>query len=246
MAGLTEIFRSSDEPVQDTDKLVDLFRNRAELKKEFAELRNEAYRLKDRIKEENAATERVQQKLNHLEALLLDPEWVHNVVAFYQLRRLGTHFEARVARFAEQLKQQREKRIRDKALAAWRKELEQERRQVDRQLGEHRARLQMLEDQLQSERHKLQTMGGLSKLMRGRSQAADVEALEASLRDAREQEAALLQELARIESVEPPPHEGLDIAAKRSINFMILSFVQQLYLQYYEDSLAGMAKEATE
>ena len=121
MASLTGIFKTEQEPVQDTDKLVDLFRNRSELKKEFAALRDEKYQLQDRVKERQGAVERVQQKLNHLEALLLDPEWVHNVVAFYQLRRLAAHCENKIVRFAEQLKQQREQKIHGKVLASWNK-----------------------------------------------------------------------------------------------------------------------------
>ncbi|MCH5376309.1 MAG: hypothetical protein JJ992_20250 [Planctomycetes bacterium] len=104
----------------------------------------------------------------------------------------------------------------------------------------------MLEGQLQAERNRLQSMNGLSKLMHGKAQASCIESIEATLSAARSRENELLGELNEIESREPPPHEGLDIAAKRSINFMILSFVQQLYLDYYEDSLATMAKEASD
>ena len=119
MASLTGIFKAdAPPPEQEKDKLVDLFRNRAELKKEFASLRDEKYRLQDRLKEHRASIERVEQKLNHLESLLLDPEWVHNVVTFYQLRRLSTHCASRLARFAEQLKQQRERRVLEKVLDA--------------------------------------------------------------------------------------------------------------------------------
>ena len=246
MAGLTGIFKTVEEPAQDSDKLVDLFRNRSELKKEFAALRDEKYRLEDRVKEHRASIERVQQKLNHLESLLLDPEWVHNVVAFYQLRRLAAHCEARLERFAEQLKQQREKRIRDKSLAGWKQEIDQKRRKVESRLGEHRQRMQMLEEQLQAERDKMQAMGGLSKLMHGKSQALCIESVESELAAAGTREAELLAEMERIDGMEPPPHEGLDIAAKRSINFMILSFAQQLYLDFYEDNLATVAKEASD
>jgi len=247
MSGLTDIFRAVDEPVeQDTDKLVDLFRNRAELKKEFAALRDEKYSLEDRVKEHRGAIERVQQQLNHLEALLLDPEWVHNVVTFYQLRRLAVHCETRLARFAEQLKQQREKRIQDKVLGAWREEINRQRADVDARIGEHRMRLQLLEDQLQAERHKLSTMGGLSKLMKGKAQAESVEDTQASVTAAQASELELLQELERIENAQAPAHEGLDIATKRSINFMILSYAQQLFMDYYEDDLAGLAKEASD
>ena len=247
MSGLTDIFKAVDEPVeQDTDKLVDLFRNRAELKKEFAALRNEKYSLEDRIKEHRGAIERVQQKLNHLEALLLDPEWVHNVVTFYQLRRLAAHCETRLARFAEQLKQQREKRIQDKTLGAWQKQINAQRADVEARIGQHRMKLQRLEDQLQAERHKLSTMGGLSKLMKGKAQSESVEEIEGSVAAAQAREMELLEELERIENAPPPAHEGLDMAAKRSINFMILSYAQQLFIDYYDDNLASLAKEASD
>lgn len=246
MASLTGIFKAEPEHAQDTDKLVDLFRNRAELKKEFAALRDEKYRLQDRIKEHRGAVERVQQKLNHLESLLLDPEWVYNVVVFYQLRRLAAHCENRVALFAEQLKRQREERIQKKLLARWNKKREQESAAIEQQIGEHRMQLQFLEDQLLSERHKLQTMGGLSKMLRGRNAEASVAAIEEKIAAANAREAELLRELDRIASLEPPPHEGLDVATKRSINFMVLSYAQQLYLMYEEDDLAGLAKEASE
>ena len=39
---------------------------------------------------------------------------------------------------------------------------------------------------------------------------------------------------------------GLDVAAKRSINFMILAYAQQLFLHYMEDDLVSLAKEAGE
>jgi predicted nuclease with TOPRIM domain len=246
VASLTGIFKTEPEAPQDTDKLVDLFRNRSELKKEFAALRNEKYQLQDRIKERQGAVERVQQKLGHLEALLLDPEWVHNVVAFYQLRRLAVHCENKIARFAEQLKRQREERVYSKVLATWTAQLEKESAKVERKIGEVRMRLQLLEDQLQAERHKLATMGGISKMFHGRSQESAVNEIEASIAKAQGEEQALLLELERIGNSTPPDQEGLDTAAKRSINFMILSFAQQLYLDYTEDNLAGLAKEASE
>src|SRR5210317_2363003 len=116
MASLTGLFKPEPEEDHSDDKLVDLFRNRVELKKEFAALRNEKYELQDRIKKHRGSIERVEQKLQHLESLLLDPEWVHNVAVFYQLRRLAAHCQAKVERFAEELKQQREQRQHAKLL----------------------------------------------------------------------------------------------------------------------------------
>lgn len=247
MASLTGIFKAVPEPPQqENDKLVDLFRNRAELKKEFASLRDEKYQLQDRIKEHRASIERVEQKLKHLESLLLDPEWVHNVVTFYQLRRLSAHCATRLARFAEQLKKQREKRIFDKVLEAWRAGQERAREKAEAAIGEQRMQVQLIEDQLQAERHRLDMMGGLSRMMKGKAQSQVIDEIEQSLEEARARESELLRKLEQIESAEPPPNPGLDVAAKRSINFMILSYAQQLYLFYLEDNLVGLAKEAGE
>lgn len=246
MGSITTIFKNAPEQQQDSDKLVDLFRNRAELKKEFAALRNEKYQLQDRIKTHQGATERVQQKLNHLESLLLDPDWVHNVVVFYQMRRLAAHCQAKIERFAEQLKQQREQRVHSKVLVAWNEERKQSSLKVQEKIGEHRLRVQVLEDQLQSERHKLLTMGSFAKMLRGRSQASKVDSLENTIASAQADEQELLRELEQVETLDPPAHQGLDMAAKRSINFMILAFAQQLYLDYTANNLVGLAKESSE
>ena len=67
MTSRTAIFGAVSEPETRQEKLVELFRNRAELKKEFAELRKEKYRLEKRIREQHGATARIVQKLEHLE-----------------------------------------------------------------------------------------------------------------------------------------------------------------------------------
>lgn len=246
MASLTTLFRNEAADPSETDKLVDLFRNRAELKKEFAALRNEKYQLQDRIKQHEGATARVQQQLNHLENLLLDPDWVHNVVAFYQLRRLAAHCQTKLARFAEQLKQQREQRMHGKVLATWNEQRERKSDAIQRKIGEHRMTLQLLEDQLQSERHRKQAMSGIARLFRGRSLAAEIDEIASRIEAAHEEEQELLRELDSVEKLMPPDQQGLDIGVKRSINFMILAFAQQLYLHFEVDELAVLAKEASE
>jgi chromosome segregation ATPase len=226
VAGLTGIFKPESEADQDADKLVDLFRNRVELKKEFAALRNEKYELQGRIKEHRGSIERVEQKLQHL--------------------RLAAHCQAKVERFAEELKQQREQRGYAKLLSKWKKQRQKQTDEVQALLGERRMRLQLLVDQLQGERHKLSTMGGVSRMFHARQQEESIGQIEASITAAQAKERKLLAQLARIEELEPPPAKGLDIEAKRSINFMVLAFVQQLYLQYADDNLAALSKESIE
>lgn len=246
MASLTTIFKSDATGGHETDKLVDLFRNRSELKKEFAALRNEKYLLQDRIKQHQGATARVQQQLLHLENLLHDPEWMHTVVVFYQLRQLTKDCKERLSRFAEELKLQSEQRAHSKILESWNERRKQQTIKLDRRVGEHRAVMQGLEDRLQSERHRLLTMNGFVRLFRGRAVAAEIEQITARIKTGELEEKELLQTLDGVQKLDPPDQQGLDIASKRSINFMILSFAQHLYLSYAEDNIVELAKEASE
>ena len=246
MAGLTGLFRNVQVPENENDKLVDLFRNRIALKKEFAALREEKYRLQDRIQEHRGSIERVEHKLQHLEALLLDPEWVHNVVVFYQMRRLASNCEVRLEGFAEQLKQQHEKRIEDYAIAQWSSDLERERAAIEERLNEQGAAVKEAGERLEAARSDLESMSGMSRILFRKSREAAVTQAETALEEARDAENEVRQELESIERRDPPAHKGLDVVTKRSVNFLILSFAQQLYLNYCEDDLAGMAKEAGE
>ena len=247
MTSLTAIFGNSDEkPEEESEKLLQLYWNRAELKKEFAGLRNEQFRLQERVKQQEGSTARVQQKLDHLERLLLDPDWVYNVIIYYQLKQLNLRCQSKIEKFAEQLKQQREQRQHNRLVGNWNERRAQEAAGVERQIGEQRMQVQMLEDQLQAERHRLATMSGFLKIFRRRSVTALLDNLAENIDSAQRQEEQLLLQFDEVQNRIPPDTEGLDIATKRLINFMILAFAQQLYLHFDKDNIAEMAKEASE
>ena len=228
------------------DKLHELYWNRAELKQAYAKQADEIHRLTKLIREQEGSTARVRQKLDHLENLLLDPEWVHNVVVFYQLRSLNARCCRRLAKFAEQLKQQREQRIHQGHLVDWNEKRKREAGVVEARIGELRGSLQTLEDALVAERQRLEDMNGISRMFRGRQASRDLEALEGEIVSTQADEQNLLAELETIRRRKPPEVPGLDVAAKRSINLMILAFAQDLYLRFEDRNLAAMVKEASE
>lgn len=250
MTSLTAIFGSSAEKPEDnemeSEKLLNLYWNRAELKKEFAELRNEKFQLNERIKEHQGATARVQQKLEQLENLLLDPTWVHNTVTYFQLQGLNLKCQAKVAKFAEQLKRQKEQKLHSRMVDDWNKHRSDEAVAVERQIGEQRLQAQMLEDRLQAERHRLATMSGFMKFFRGRSLTASLDQIAENIHAAQNKERMLFGELAEIQDRDPPDTQGLDVATKRMINFMILAFAQQQYLVLRKNDIAALAKESGE
>ena len=135
MGSLAALFGNSEEKPQDSEKLMDLYWNRAELKKSFADARKEHFRLQDKIKQQEGVAARLQQKLDHLEDLLIDPQWTHNVVVFYQLRGLAQRCERKLAKFAEQLKQQSEQKLQGDVTSEWNARLAEESAQVEEQLS---------------------------------------------------------------------------------------------------------------
>ena len=248
MASLTAIFGSStdkgEDGEQESEKLLNLYWNRAELKKEFARMRDEQFELKDRIKEHEGATARIQQKLDHLENLLLDPEWTYNIVTYFQLRGLNLRCQGKLAKFAEQLKQKREQKLHSHLLDEWNEERRLEAEAIESEIGEQRMQVQLLEDRLQAERHRLATMSGLMKLFRGRSLTASLDKLASEIDAAQAEERSLMYRYDEVQNRQPPDTQGLDIPTKRLINFMILAFAQQLYLHFREDDIAQLAKDA--
>jgi len=246
VSGLAAIFGNTGEKAQDSEKLLHLYWNRAELKKRFAGMRREQYKLQDKVKQQEGATARLQQKLDHLESLLIDPESAGNVVVFYQLRGLALHCQSKLSKFAEQLKQQREHRQHNGLLVAWNEERTGEVKAIESELATTRELVRRLDEQSQKDREHLSSMRGFLKIFRRRAIGATLENLGRQIDAASERERTLLLQLDEIRNRKPPENRGLDVATKRSINFMILSFAQQLFLLFADHDLALMAKEASE
>ncbi len=246
MGGLAALFGNSEEKTQDSDKLMDLYWNRAELKKSFANQKKEQYKLQDRIKREEGKSARLQQKLDHLEDLLLDPQWVHNVVVFYQLRNLAKSCERHLTTFAEQLKLQREQKQHEEYREEWQAKLAEETAQLQEMLLNHRNSMQQLEDQVAAGLQDLESLGFLAKIFKSRAVKAAIRESESQLEMARAEEEAMLSDLAAIDRRAEPEHRGLDVASKRSINLMILAFAQELFLNFEDKEFAKLVKEANE
>lgn len=246
MSSLASMFRSTAEQPSDDERLLQLYWNRNELKKEFARLREEQYRLRNLLKEQKGAHARTRQQLDYLEELLQDTRSARSVVVHYQLRSAGERCRRRLEKFAEELKQQREKKLRERALASWNAELASELRSLESAVTDKRAEIEQLEHERDQLRRKAALATGLFGLFRRRRLNADIELITADIHANEDLERDLEAQCAEIRGRTPPDVAGLDLLAKRSINCMILAFAQQLYLQFGNDEFAGMVKVATE
>jgi hypothetical protein len=115
--GFLKLSLRPDSPPEQDHRVLALFRNRAELKKAYGELQEEIFRLKDLIKQQEGATQRVQEMLNALEGRLGSAGTAYSALAFYQLRRLWQSGRELLTTFVADLVRQQEERERRAHLA---------------------------------------------------------------------------------------------------------------------------------
>src|SRR5277367_4438730 len=78
----------------DEERLMQLFQNRAGLKKAYADLKDEFHLLRDRLKQQEGATIRVQEQLDALGDLLAEPPPGFGALVFAQRRGLWKNTRA--------------------------------------------------------------------------------------------------------------------------------------------------------
>ena len=227
-------------------RVLALFRNRAELKKAFGDLKEEVERLKDRIKQQEGVTRRVRESLATLEKRLGVDETAYPALAFYQLRRLWQSGHELLERFAAELAAQQEERERRQHLA------EHNRAQF--------ARRQSAEQHLHVVRElAAQAHQRLTNLERERAQLRRIwqffkrRALEQALGRARTEAAAAdlsfeaaSRAAADIAAESAPQFPGLSLQARRLVNLTTIAYAEVMCVRLTGMPLLVMrAREAT-
>jgi len=230
---------------EEDHRVLALFRNRAELKKAHGELQEEIYRLKDRIKQQEGATQRVQEMLGALETRLGITETAFPALVFYQLRRLWQAGHELLERFVAELTAQQDERERRQHLAdhnrrqfAKRQAAEQGLRAAERLAAEEATRLAELNNaraRLRRFWHYFKRRALEQTLVQARAAAA---AADGALAVAR----AAVEEIAHDPAPEFP---GLSLDARRAINIAAIAYAEVLCLRLARTQLVMQAREAT-
>ena len=228
-------------------RVIELFRNRAELKKAYGGLQEESYRLKDLIKQQEAATQRVQEMLNELEARLSTNETAYATLAFYQLRRLWQSGRELIGQLVADLSRQQDERERKAHLALHNRQQFARRQVAEGQVGAAHAlseEASALVTQLENEHRTLRRFWHYFRRRalerRIATARAAVESAGASLGEARK----ALDEIGREAA---PEFQGLSLAARRSINLAAIAYAEVLCLRLTQlkAPLLKLAREAT-
>src|SRR5579863_2018903 len=228
----------------DDDRVLHLFRNRAELKKSHISLQDEVQRMKDRVKQQEGATARVQEMLQALEARLSQPESGYPTLVFYQLRELWNLGRTLLTQFATELAAQEERERR--AFFADHNRQQFERRQgIDAKLREAENKAVAARDavaQLEQQIARLRQFWHFFKrrTLRQRLQTASLQSMLCmqDLESARGARDAL--------DAEPTPEfAGLSIDARRAINQATIAYAQLLVERLSRTPLMELARTAS-
>lgn len=229
---------------EEEQRVLQLFRNRAELKKAYTELQDEIHRLKDRLKQQEGATARVQETLADLELRLGDPQSAYPALVFYQLRRLWNTGAGLLRAFGEDLEKQNVERERRLFLAEVNRQQFERRQHAEAEL---RAAEVAAADASQRCGALEATLRGLNRPWHHFKRRATEEQLSAAAAarlqaDAQLQEARAVLEALLAEAETPFP--GLSIEARRGINIAILAFAEILCLRLAGTPLLALARAA--
>jgi hypothetical protein len=227
------------------ERLVALFYNRVELKKELHALDDERYRLLDRLKLQESATQRAEEQMSSLEGFLGRPEEAIKCIAYFQLRAVWRAGSRRIETFAGELSRQQKDRERKQQLAEF------ERRQrgrvdaLEREIVDANLQRDQLlaEQKLAEQRHA--SLRGFWNYFKRRALSEQIEERSVRIDEA----TAVLRELAdrrRAIADEPPPeYSGLSSDGKRAVNLAIIAAAESLYDRYAAGNIAYLARQSS-
>lgn len=221
-----------------------LFQNRAGLKKAYADLKDEFHLLRDRLKQQEGSTIRVQEQLDALGELLADPKTGFGALVFFQLRGLWKTCHQQLAGFATDLTHQAEIRETAKHAAACEAQKNARLAEVDERLRAASEVADRQREQLTAVLNEIASLTAFWHYFKRRRLQKSLEAQRHRLAIADSAVGDLHAERSAIAGEAAPDFPGISLAARRNINLAIISYAESLCEHVDAYGLAGRAKEA--
>jgi hypothetical protein len=244
LSNIRQLLPGARAPEQD-ERLLQLYWNRAELKKELTRLQDERHKLFEQIRNHESAADRAREQLEVLEEYLGNPEIAVHALVYFQLRALWRTASSKLLRFAQQLQQQQADREQRRLLIEFDQGRRRQLADFDRRIQDERSRVDMLEAQLKLAEAKLGAMRGFWNYFRRRRLAVEIEAERAEWDAAATQVTDLSDDRADVEATAPPEFSGISVDGRRVVNTAVIAYAQQLVASLSQGGLAMLAKETT-
>ena len=228
----------------DEERLMQLFQNRAGLKKAYADLKDEFHLLRDRLKQQEGATIRIQEQMDALGDLLGDPKTGFGALVFFQLRALWKACHQQLSTFAADLTRQQEAREVAKHKADVDAEKNARLADADQRLRAASADADQQRRHLAEEQQEIARLTAFWHYFKRRRRLKALDLLRSNVVVADSAVGDLHSERSAIENEQAPEFPGLSLAARRNINLAIISYAELLCEHADAFGLAARAKEA--
>jgi hypothetical protein len=228
----------------DEERLMQLFQNRAGLKKAYADLKDEFHLLRDRLKQQEGATIRVQEQFDALGELLGDPKTGFGALVFFQLRALWKTCHQQLSAFATDLTRQQEAREVAKHKAESEAAKNVRLADVDQRYQTAAGEADLQRQRLAAEQHEIGRLTAFWHYFKRRRRQKALESLRNEVVVADSAVGDLHAERSAINHESPLEFPGISLAARRNINLAIISYAELLCEHVDTFGLAARAKEA--
>ncbi|HEU4517363.1 MAG TPA: hypothetical protein VFR77_08670 [Steroidobacteraceae bacterium] len=223
------------------ERLLKLFWNRAELKKELQSLDDQLHNLRNKLKQQENANTRLQQQLEQLEVLLGSPERGVDALVHFGLKALWRACREQLEKFSAELKRERQDAERKQQLAEFQQDRAERLKVAD-------DRLRQAQEVSDAERGRLaaseQRMGQLQRFwhyFKRRALAAEILEQRERVASADRQLGDMLESHRTIEKEPWPEFPGISIDGRRHVNLAVIAYAQHLFARL---AVSGLAMDA--
>jgi prefoldin subunit 5 len=226
------------------ERLLKLFWNRAELKKELQALDDQLHNLRNKLKQQENANSRLQQQLEQLEVLLGNTDRGHDALVHFGLKALWRACRDQLEQFAGDIKLQKQDRERKQQLAEFQQDRSERLKVADQRLREAVQVADDERDRLRRLEETLARLRGFWNYFRRRELAAEILAQRERCVVAERQLADMREAHRTIEKEPWPEFPGLTIDGRRSVNLAVIAYAQILYARMAASGIAMDARLA--
>jgi len=238
------LIRGGPEQSEAERKLVELFQNRAKLKKQYEELQSEHEALQERLKEVSDAAANSGDLSPAVAEYMGDPINGINVVILCQLRKLWNACNDDLAKMREDLVAKQTSAEEKKHMEAVRQQQGTKLAAIDRSLSAVTSELKAAQREQELTLHTLGELTGFWNYFsreRVKAKIGPQQAKVDSIRKRLEEIRAKRDEAASEAGLE---FQGISVKGRRMINVALIARAQQLYIYFMDNDLASMAHSA--
>lgn len=226
------------------EQLVNLFRNRAQLKKAYLELQRDYVGLQDKLRNAEASTRRAEDRLEAIEQLMAKPEAGYSGLVYFQLRSLWRASREQLRNFAEELRRAQDDRERRRQIERFNQDRTKRLDDVLELIQRVKAEADRLGNEITELEATLMRRRGFWNVFKRRDLRAEIDGRSGEHSAARLRIEELFDRKIRIESEPWPEFPGISVEGRRAINVAVIAYAYLLVEHFSESNLARLAKDA--